>query len=169
MTHKPTTKIPMKRRRNALTNYHKRLKLLKSGLPRIVVRKSLKYTIVQVVEYHPEGDRVLVSRTSRILKRYGWPYACGNISSAYLTGYLVGHLAKKLGISQAVLDAGLLKPTKGGRIFAALRGIIDAGIDVPCDEEYLPTEDLIKGLNLDDKRAESFDKVLEALKKEVSK
>jgi large subunit ribosomal protein L18 len=38
----PTYKMPFRRRREGKTNYTKRLKLLLSRKPRLVVRKSLK-------------------------------------------------------------------------------------------------------------------------------
>ncbi|MGM0388528.1 MAG: 50S ribosomal protein L18, partial [Natrinema limicola] len=38
----PRYKVPMRRRREVRTDYHQRLRLLKSGKPRLVARKSNK-------------------------------------------------------------------------------------------------------------------------------
>jgi len=40
----PRYKVPMRRRREVRTDYHQRLRLLKSGKPRLVARKSNKHT-----------------------------------------------------------------------------------------------------------------------------
>ena len=52
-------RAPPKRRRKGLTDYRKRLKLVKSGLPRFVVRKTNRYIIVQITESKAGGDKVL--------------------------------------------------------------------------------------------------------------
>ena len=60
--------------------------------------------------------------------------------SAYLTGLLCGLRAKKVGVTKAVLDIGLIPPTKGSRLFATLSGVLDAGLEVPHGEEKLVKE-----------------------------
>jgi large subunit ribosomal protein L18 len=137
--------VEFKRRKKGITNYNKRLKILLAGKPRLVIRKSLSNVIVQVVEYRQGGDKVVISAHSSELKKYGWNSTAGNVSSAYLTGLLLGQKAKKKGVKEAVLDLGLSVPTKGGRLYAALRGVIDAGINVPHSKEILPSEDRVKG------------------------
>ena len=67
----------------------------------------------------------------------------GNTPSAYLTGYLLGIKASKKGVKNAILDLGLQKP--GQRIYAALKGVVDGGLDVPHSDEILPDEKRIKG------------------------
>ena len=71
----PTFKMPFRRRREGKTNYKKRLKLLLSKKPRLVVRKSLKYIRAQIVEFDKKGDKTLASAFSRELKKLGWKYA----------------------------------------------------------------------------------------------
>ncbi len=84
---------------------------------------------------------MLAAANSRELtKTYGWRAPTGNISSAYLTGYLCGLKAKAAGIKEAVLDIGLTAPTKGAKVFAALSGVVDAGVDVPHSEEKIVKE-----------------------------
>ena len=62
-----------RRRKEAKTDYGIRLKLLKSGVPRIVFRKSNRYIIAQYVTSNEAQDRVVVGITSKILLKYGWP------------------------------------------------------------------------------------------------
>jgi len=106
-----------------------------------VVRLSLKHTIVQVIVAEAIGDKVIVSAHSRELaKIYGWLSNGGNIPSAYLTGLLCGFKAMANGVEKAFLDIGLHIPSKGTRIFAALKGAVDAGVEVPHSEDILPEE-----------------------------
>ena len=152
-------RVKMRRRREGKTNYRKRLAYLKSGKPRAVVRKTLRYMIVQIVEYHDDGDKILVGVTSSHLKKYGWNGSFKNTPAAYLTGYLAGKLALKKGINEAVLDIGLQSPVKGSRVFAALKGLVDAGLDVPHSEEVYPSEDRIKGEHISEEIAKMFEEV----------
>ena len=39
---------------------------------------------------------------------------------------------------------------KGSSIYAALKGILDAGINLPYNKEILPSEDRIKGKHISD-------------------
>ena len=152
-------KVKMRRRREGKTDYRKRLAYLKSGKPRAVVRKTLKYIIVQIVEYHDDGDKILVGVTSSHLKRYGWNGSFKNTPAAYLTGYLAGKLTLKKGIEEAVLDIGLQSPVKGSRVFAALKGMVDAGLNVSHSEEVYPSEDRIRGEHISDDVAKMFEEV----------
>jgi large subunit ribosomal protein L18 len=145
----PSYCVPYRRRREGKTNYRRRKALILSGKPRLVVRGSLKNIIVQITAAKPGGDEVLVSAHSReLLRRFGWKAPRGNLPAAYLTGLLCGLRAKAKGIHEAVLDIGLHSPTKGARVFAALKGALDAGLDVPHGEEILPDEDRIRGVHV---------------------
>jgi large subunit ribosomal protein L18 len=115
-------------------------------VPRLVVRLTLKNTIIQVIEAESIGDKVIVSAHSRELaKTYGLLSSGGNIPSAYLTGLLCGYKALAKGVEKAFLDIGLHIPSKGTRVFAALKGVVDAGVEVPHSEEILPDESRISG------------------------
>lgn len=141
--------VSYRRRREGKTNYRKRKALVISGKPRLVVRGSLKNVVVQIIVAKPKGDEVLASAHSReLLKKFGWKAPRGNLPAAYLTGLLCGLKAKAKGVNEAVLDIGLHSPTKGARVFAALKGVLDAGLSVPHGEEKLPDEDRIKGLHI---------------------
>ena len=146
MAHGPRYRVPFRRRREGKTNYRKRLALLKSGKPRLVVRKTLNHHIAQIVLYDPKGDKTVVSAHTRELMRdFGWKGHGGNTPSAYLLGLLIGYKALEKGINEAILDIGLHPPTRGSSIFAVLKGAVDAGLDVPHSEEIYPGEDRIKG------------------------
>lgn len=145
---KPTYRMPFKRRREGKTDYKKRLKLLLSNKPRLVVRKSLKFIRAQVIEFSKEGDKTLVAASSQELKKLGWKFAFDNLPSAYLTGLLVGKKALKKGIKEAVLDAGLYTSTKGSRVYAVTKGAVDAGLKIPISKEVLPTEERIRGVHI---------------------
>lgn len=144
----PTYRTPFRRRRLGRTDYKKRLKLLLSQKPRLVVRKSLKYITVQIVEFDPKGDKTLASATSKELKKLGWKFACDNLPAAYLTGLLVGKRSVEKKIAEAVLDSGLYASTKGSRIYALVKGAMDAGLNVPVSEEVLPSEEKISGRHI---------------------
>ena len=90
------------------------------------------------------------AHTKQLVRDFGWRGACGNIPAAYLTGLLAGLRAVNNGIKKAVLDIGLFSPIKGSRVFAALKGAIDAGMEIPCSEEVLPDEDRILGKHIAD-------------------
>jgi len=139
---------PYKRRLKGRTNYKKRLGLLKSRMIRVVIRKSTKSTRVQFVKYAPSGDMVVCSADSHELKAKGWKYSTGNLPSAYLTGLLAGRKAADAKIKKAVLDIGLHPSVKGARIYSALKGLLDAGIDVPHSEEILPSDERITGKHI---------------------
>ncbi|MET1124732.1 MAG: 50S ribosomal protein L18 [Archaeoglobaceae archaeon] len=145
MARGPRYKVPPRRRREGKTNYRKRLKLLLSRKPRLVVRITNRRVIAQVVEYHPDGDRVLVGVDSSMLTKYGWKGDLNNTPAAYLTGLLVGKRAVEKGIREAVLDIGLHTPTRGSRVFAVLRGAVEAGMQIPHSEDVLPDDSRIRG------------------------
>ena len=142
--------VPYRRKREAKTNYKKRLALLKSGQSRLVIRKSSNMIITQLITYHPDGDKVVVAVTSSELKKQGWNCHKANIPSAYLTGLLLGVKAKKAKVDKAVLDLGLQIPIKGGRLFAALKGAVDAGLDVTHSPAALPSDERVSGKHISD-------------------
>ena len=146
MARGPRYRVPFRRRREGKTNYHKRLKLLKSKKPRLVVRKSLNHHIAQIIVYDPKGDRTVVSaHTRELIRDYGWKGHTGNTPSAYLLGLLIGYKAKQAGIEEAILDIGLHPPTRGSSVFAVLKGAVDAGLNVPHSEEIFPEDYRIRG------------------------
>jgi len=159
-------RLPFRRRREGKTDYRKRLALLKSGKPRVVVRKSNKNIRVQFALYEREGDRIVASATGNDLRKYEWGYSLSSTPAAYLTGLLAGKRALKNGIKEGVLDIGLYTPVRGAKIFAALKGVVDAGVDVPHSEEILPSEDRLYGKHIADEVAEKVEKVKSRIEEE---
>ena len=142
----PRYRVAFRRRREGKTNYRTRRALVLSRVPRAVVRLSLKNVIVQVIEAEAIGDKVMVSaHSNELAKTYGWKFNGGNMPSAYLTGLLCGYKALEKGIETAFLDIGLHIPVKGTRIFATLKGLADAGVEVPHSEDVLPEDSRISG------------------------
>jgi len=135
----PVYKVPFRRRRKNLTNYAKRLALLKSGLPRLVVRKSNKGIVVQIISFTDKGDKTEASANAKELEQYGWVVQ-SNLPTAYLTGLLCAKKVLKKGVKNAVFDMGLTKPTKASVPFAALKGVVDAGVEIPHNPEVFDNE-----------------------------
>lgn len=140
--------LPHRRKREGKTDYKVRLKLLKSRKPRFVVRKSLNNVICQIVKFYPEGDKVVVSANSKELKKFGWKFNCSNLPSAYLTGLLCAEKAKKHKVSEAILDLGLCESTPGNRLYSALKGALDGGLEIPHSEEILPKPERVSGQHI---------------------
>lgn len=140
--------VPFRRKREGRTNYKKRLKLLSSGKTRLVVRKSLQGTYASMVQYSDKGDKVVASASPQELRKIGWQFGCGNVPSAYLVGLLLGQKAKKVGVTEAILDSGLHSPVKKSRVYAALAGVVDSGVIVPHSVEVLPQKDRLEGKHI---------------------
>lgn len=135
----PVYKVAFKRRRKNLTNYAKRLALVKSASPRMVVRKSSTGVLVQFIEFSLAGDKMLSSVRSSALKQYGWSPRC-NAPTAYLCGMLAARTASKKGVKSFNLDVGMQTPSKGSLVFAALKGAADAGLATNYSEEMIASE-----------------------------
>jgi large subunit ribosomal protein L18 len=127
----------MRRRREVRTDYHQRLRLLKSGKPRLVARVSNAHVRAQLVTPGSNGDETHLTATSEDLEEYGWEAPTGNLPSAYLTGYILGARALEDGFEEAVLDIGLNTATPGNKVFAVQEGAIDAGLEIPHNESVL--------------------------------
>ena len=152
-------RVKMRRRRNGKTNYRIRLSLLKSGKIRAVVRRTNKRLIVQFVEYKEDGDKILVAVSSDALKKYGWDFSYKNIPAAYLVGYLAGKMAVKRGFKEAILDIGYHYAHHGSRIFAVLKGLVDAGVDIPYNENVFPTVDRLTGQHINNNIEKLFTEI----------
>jgi len=132
---------------------------------RMVVRISNKDITCQIVYARLEGDVVVCAAYSHELPRYGVKVGLTNYSAAYCTGLLLARrLLKKFGLDsiyegvkdvngeyycvecidgkpkafRAVLDVGLYRTTTGARIFGALKGAADGGLDIPHSEKRFP-------------------------------
>jgi large subunit ribosomal protein L18 len=141
----PRYRVAYRRRREGKTDYQARRTLAVSERPRFVVRPSNKNLVIQLVTSKMEGDYVLAQANSKELEGYGWLGGKKSTSAAYLLGLIAGKKAGKEGIEEANLDLGLKRPTKGSKIFAAVKGAQDAGLYVPCDGDILPEVSKIEG------------------------
>jgi large subunit ribosomal protein L18 len=151
MTKGPRYRRSFRRRHDGKTDYHKRLKLLKSRKLRVVIRASNDHMRVQIVQSKLGGDKILISAFSKELtSKYGWNANTGNIPAAYLTGYLAGLRAKAQNINEGIFDLGVFYHRN--RVLAACKGLIDTGINIPYREEFFPEnlETRIKGIHIED-------------------
>lgn len=150
MATSPRTRVPFRRRREGKTDYRRRLALLRSQETRLVVRRTNANVIVQFVDWTQTGDEVKATAVAQELAKLGWEGSAKNTPAAYLTGLLAGKRAAAAGVESAVLDMGRRPPTKGSRIFAALKGVKDAGIEVAAgNDEIYPSEERMNGAFLD--------------------
>jgi large subunit ribosomal protein L18 len=140
--------VPFRRRREGRTDYRFRKRLVMGEKPRACVRLSLGAVSVQFIHFDFPGDRTLAAATTQDIRKLGWSGSGDSTPAAYLVGYLAGKRAAKAGVEHAVLDIGRRSPTKGSRVFAALKGIVDSGIAVPHDKGILPAPDRINGKHL---------------------
>jgi large subunit ribosomal protein L18 len=139
-------RLAYRRRREQKTDYQARRILATSEQPRFVVRTSNKYIITQIVKAELVGDKVLTQTASKeLINKYGWQASGKSIPAGYLLGLIAGHKAIKEGVETAYLDLGLKRPTKGSKIFAVVKGAIDAGLNIPCDSDVIPSHERIMG------------------------
>jgi len=125
---------------------------------RLVIRFTNTDVICQIVYAKISGDIVMTAAYAHELKEYGIPVGLTNYAASYATGLLLArrHL-KKLGLAKlyvgkedvngedfkvtpnekgprpflALLDLGLSRTTTGSRVFGALKGALDGGLNVP--------------------------------------
>jgi len=135
---------------------------------RMIVRITNKDIITQIAYAKIEGDHVVCAAYAHELPRYGVKVGLTNYAAAYCTGYLLARrLLNKFGLDgiyagndtingeiytvediedrpgtfRAYLDVGLARTSTGARIFGAMKGAADGGIDVPHSERRFPGYD----------------------------
>ncbi|CAN6444086.1 unnamed protein product [Victoria cruziana] len=128
---------------------------------RFVVRFTNKDVTAQIVSASIAGDMVLAAAYSHELPRYGLEVGLTNYAAAYCTGLLLARrVLKMLEMDaeyqgsveatgedfsvepadnrrpfRALLDVGLVRTTTGNRVFGALKGALDGGLDIPHSEK----------------------------------
>jgi len=135
---------------------------------RMIVRFSNKDICCQIAYAKLCGDIVVTAAYAHELPRFGVKVGLTNYAAAYCTGLLLArrHL-KKLKLDQTYegvtdvtgetynvesqegqpgafrccLDVGLTKTTTGARIFGAMKGAVDGGLDIPHSEKRFPGYD----------------------------
>ena len=149
MARGPRYHVLFRRRRNGKTNFYYRKRLILSNKLRFVVRSSLKHIIIQIAQAELIGDKILsLTSSAELVKNFNWRGGTGNLPTAYLTGFLAGKKALQNNLKNGVLDLGVTSPIRGNRLFTALKGLIDAGIEMPHNKKIYPSEDRIRGENI---------------------
>jgi large subunit ribosomal protein L5e len=151
---------------------------------RLIVRLSNRDITVQVAYSRIEGDHIVCAAYSHELPRYGIKVGLTNYAAAYATGLLLARrLLKKLhldklyqgnaeingdeynvedvekgpGAFRCYLDVGLNRTTTGARVFAAMKGAVDGGLNIPHSTKRFPGYDAeSKSLNAEVHRAHIF-------------
>lgn len=148
--------LPFRRERSGKTDYRQRRKLIKGRTPLAVFRRSNRALTLQLVRFDPKGDRTLVSVRSSELRLAGLKGSAKSTTAAYLAGHLLALRAKAAGVERSFLHLGRHASTPGSRLYAALRGAREGGLDIPASEEILP----------DDKRLD--EKTVQAVKPKLA-
>lgn len=132
-----------RRIRERKTNYRKREKLLIGKKDFVTVNVSDQNVSAQLIRPELLGDKVMASVHSNELLSYGWKGSRKNIPSCYLVGLLLGRKCIQKKITRAILYIGKRHFTT--KIAACLKGMSEAGLEMPFSEEILPTEERIQG------------------------
>ncbi|CAH8382852.1 unnamed protein product [Eruca vesicaria subsp. sativa] len=128
---------------------------------RFVVRFTNKDIVAQIVSASIAGDIVKASAYAHELPQYGLTVGLTNYAAAYCTGLLLARrVLKMLEMDdeyegnveatgedfsveptesrrpfRALLDVGLIRTTTGNRVFGALKGALDGGLDIPHSDK----------------------------------
>src|SRR5918993_5718968 len=132
-----------RRIRERKTNYRKREKLLIGKKDFVTVNVSDQNVSAQLIRPELLGDKVMASVHSNELLSYGWKGSRKNIPSCYLVGLLLGKKCIQKKITRAILYIGKRHFTT--KIAACLKGMSEAGLEMPFSEEILPTQERIQG------------------------
>lgn len=135
---------------------------------RFVARVTNSKIITQVIYATISGDRIVAAATSQELPRFGIKLGLTNYAASYATGLLLARrLLKKLkldaiyqgsndvtgeefhnedvanqpGAFKCFLDVGLARTSTGARIFAAMKGAVDGGLNIPHSINRFPGYD----------------------------
>lgn len=136
----------LKRIREGKTNYKKRKALLIGKHTFAAVRLSNENVQVQITKPKREGDHVLISVHSRELLKYGWKSSLNSLPACYLTGFLIGFKALSKDINDCILYLG--KRSFSSRIAGVVKGMVDAGLNIPIDEDVIPPMERIEGKHI---------------------
>ncbi len=133
----------LRRIRERKTNYRKREKLLIGKKDFVTVNVSDQNVSAQLIRPDLLGDKVMASVHSNELLSYGWKGSRKNIPSCYLVGLLLGKKCLQKKITSAILYIGKRHFTT--KIAACLKGLSEAGLEMPFSEDIIPSEERIQG------------------------
>jgi len=139
MVYTPT----FRRIREGKTNYRKREKLLIGKKDFVTVNVSDENVSAQLIRPDLLGDKVMASVHSNELLSYGWKGSRKNVPSCYLVGLLLGKKCLQKKITRAILYIGKRHFTT--KIAACLKGLSEAGLEMPFSENIIPSEQRIQG------------------------
>jgi len=132
---------------------------------RLIVRFSNKDVTCQIAYARIEGDVIVSAAYAHELPRYGVKVGLTNYAAAYCTGLLLARrVLQKFGLDgiykgqeeangkeyyvedeegqpgafRCFLDVGLYRTTTGARIFGAMKGAVDGGLDIPHSTKRFP-------------------------------
>jgi len=159
----------LRRRREGVTDYGSRKRAIMSQKPLLVVRFSNKNVSSQFVKPTVKGDLVLSSAHSKELSKHGWQGSPKSTPACYLLGILAGKKAKRKGVKNAVLYNGLVPFVRGARVAAFLKGVVEAGVEVPVGEEAFPSEERLSGKAIADYAAKLSKEDKEAYRRNFSR
>ena len=135
---------------------------------RMIVRFSNKDVICQIAYAKIEGDVIVCAAYAHELPQYGVKVGLTNYAAAYCTGLLLARrVLKKFsldsiyegqtevdggefsvedvdgqpGAFRCYLDAGLVRTSTGARVFGAMKGAVDGGLDMPHSMKRFPGYD----------------------------
>ena len=141
-------KLFKRRRTEGKTDYRKRLILLTGDAHRLVVRKSNRYILLQIIDSVQARDSVRATFSTKDLISEGWPKdkagSLKSIGAAYLVGYALGKKVTGTIKGRVILDSGLTPHTKGSRMYAVIKGFSDAGMKINFSESVIPTKEKIE-------------------------
>ena len=162
-------RVPKRRRIEGKTDYANRVRLLKGETPRVVFRKTNKYIIAEYVTSHEAQDKIEIGMTSKNLKKFGWPDefdgSLKSVPASYLTGFLMGKEIAKKKLATPIVDVGMIRTISKNKVFAFIKGLIDAGMKIKCSKEKFPEEERIEGKNL----KKDFTKTFKEIKLKLEK
>lgn len=134
----------------------------------MIVRCTNKDICCQIAYARLEGDKIVAAAYSHELPRYGVKVGLSNYAAAYCTGlllarrvlqkfnldsiypgqtkvdgehFMVEDAADSPGAFRACLDVGLARTSTGARVFGAMKGAADGGLDIPHSEKRFPGYD----------------------------
>lgn len=135
----------------------------KSPKYRFVVRFTNKDVITQIIAADLTHDIVIAAAYAHELPRFGIKLGLTNFAAAYATGLLLARrVNSKFNLKyegtttingedfhveaaeegprpfKALLDVGLARTTTGCKVFGALKGACDGGLDVPHNDRRFP-------------------------------
>jgi len=135
---------------------------------RLIVRTTNKDVVAQIAYSRMQGDIIVAAAYSHELPKYGLNVGLKNYAAHYCTGLLLARrVLKKFKMDElykgqeeadgddynvepvddgpkpfrCFLDVGLTRTTTGNKVFGALKGALDGGLDIPHNTKRFPGYD----------------------------